>query len=55
MPRRRQRLFDIRVVVRGRDEARFERRWREINALLEHRVKKAIERWHVAGHDFRIR
>jgi len=40
--------------MRGRYEARFERRRGEVDAVLKHRVKKPVECRHVALHHFGI-
>src|SRR5439155_12357468 len=44
------RFLDVRVTVRRRYEARFERRRREIHARVEHRVEEPVEAIAVGRH-----
>ncbi len=37
----------------GRDKTRLKCRWRQIDALVQHRMEKSIEAFGVAGHDLR--
>src|ERR1700737_3912471 len=43
---------DLRLAMRRRNEARFERRRREVDAALEHRVEEPVEGLAVALHHF---
>src|SRR5260370_42378055 len=47
-----ERRVDDGVVVGDRDKSRFIRRWREVDAGIEHRVEKRVEALRVALRDF---
>src|ERR1700675_662885 len=47
-----ERRDDVRVVVGEREEDLFIRRWREVDAGIEHRVEKRVEALRVALRDF---